>query len=461
MKDLNGRIRQDRTMESEFKTIARREPKNPAMAVSWASIGLGSGLTAVACLVLLLAALWLARAPKVAPNAGLLSNSGSVEGDGLTNHEPAANLQTTAGQTATVGGASEAAQPIQPKELVSPPQPTPEARRLVDRLIHLEPSGGSLTEEQAAAWKQNLQDLIVQGAAGAAAIREFLAQNTEYDFGPGAKDLLGYGTARTAMIGALGEIGGPEAVNAMTEVLQTIADPQEIALLAQSLEKLEPGQHRQEVLEAARQTLGMASTQRLQLPDAAPLFEVLQKYGGVAAIADLEKAASQWNYYGAIALAQLPDDAGIPTLIQLAQDPKTSGGVRDATLQMLAQVSDRSPEARATLLALVPLNQMSLFTWQLVASSLAGDQVGLLNSAFEDHQALAQMSGLRTVATSDNQNYFAVPANLTAEQANQRIALIDDLLSGVSDPPIKRLLQQSKAALSNRLSHMPLAASGQ
>ena len=104
---------------------------------------------------------------------------------------------------------------------------------------------------------------------------------------------------------------------------------------------------------------------------------------------------------------------------------------------------------------------MSLFTWQLVASSLAGDQVGLLNSAFEDRQALAQTSGLRTVATSDNQNYFAIPTNLTADQANERIALIDDLLSGVSDLQVRQLLQQSKTALSNRLSQVPLAASGQ
>lgn len=441
-------------MGSDIKATARREPRHTGRTNRPASFGLRSGLAAMVCLMLLLAVLWLVRAPKLTSGD---SNSGPVQGDPLANPGSTATIQTAAGQDAAVA----AAQSIPPSESVAPPVATLEARRLVESLIHLEPAAGVLTQEQAAAWKQNLQDLIAQGRAGAAAIREFLAQNREYDFGPGAKEVLGYDTARTAVLGALAEIGGPEAVRAMTEVLQTIADPREIALLAQSLEKLEPGQHRQEVLEAARQTLSMASTQRLQLPDAAPLFEVLQKYGGTAAIADLERAAGQWNYYGAIALAQLPNDAGIPTLVQLAQDSKTSGNVRDATLQMLAQVSDRSSEARATLLALGRHTQMSLFTWQLVASSLAGDQVGLLNSAFEDRQALARTSGLRTVATSDNQNYFAVPANLTAEQANQRIALIDELLSGMSDPQIKQLLQQSKTALGNRLSHVPLAVSGQ
>ena len=246
----------------------------------------------------------------------------------------------------------------------------------------------------------------------------------------------------------------------MTDVLQASADPREIALLAQDLEHLEPGQHRQEVLDAARQTLEMASAQRLEMPDAAPLFEVLQKFGGPAVVTDLERAASQWNYYGTISLAQLPDNAGVPALVELAQDPKTSSNVRDATLQMLAQVSDRSPDARATLLALGRMNQWSLFTWQTVASSLTGDQVGLLNSAFEDHQALVGISGLRTVSTSDNQNFFAFPSILTPDQATQRLSFIDDLLSAIGDPAVREVLQRSRTVLMNRI-HPLAAALGQ
>jgi len=239
-------------------------------------------------------------------------------------------------------------------------------------------------------------------------------------------------------------------VNAMGTVLQTTTQPREIALLAQDLEQLEPGQHRDQVLDAARQTLDMASTHKLEMPDVAPLFEVLQRYGGQTALGDLVKASTQWNYYGTIALAQLPDEAGIPSLVQLAQNPGTTPSVREATLQALAEVADRSAEARSALLNLARLNLVTPFSWQMVASSLAGDQVGLLNSAFENHQALSQVSGLRTVATSDNQNFFAAPASLTPEQASQRIALIDELLAGTSDAAAAQALQQSRALLSKR-----------
>ena len=344
---------------------------------------------------------------------------------------------------------------------LSKPEPTPESRRLVASLVYLEIGQGGLTPEQAAAWKQSLQQLIEQGPAGVAAISEFLAQNREYSFGPGAANLLGYGSARNALIGTLAQMGSPEALNALTTVLQTTADPREIALLAQDLEQLAPGQHRPDVLEAVRQTLQLATAHKLEMPDAAPLFEVLQRYGGSDVVEDLVRASGQWNYYATIALAQLPDDAGIPSLVQLAQGNNTSASLREAAEQMLAQVSDRSTEARTALLAQARLNQVSKFTWQMIGSSLAGDQVGLLNSAFEDHQGLAQIAGLRTVATSDNQRFFAVPINLTPDQATQRVSFIDELLASTSDPAVAEILQRSKDLLRNRLSQPPLAAAGQ
>jgi hypothetical protein len=116
---------------------------------------------------------------------------------------------------------------------------------------------------------------------------------------------------------------------------------------------------------------------------------------------------------------------------------------------MLAQVSDQSPDARAALLSLARLNLISQFTWRMVAPILAGDQVGLLNSAFES-QVPQEVAGLRTTSTSDNQHFFAVPTTLTAEQASRRLEFIDQLLAGSSDPFAREALQQSKALLSRR-----------
>jgi len=410
-------------------------------------IRLGAGLLLIVCLVSIAAALWPARIPNAAPVPESASST-----PGHSAEEP--NSQVASSRPNTFGAASSlasaAASPAQTPAPGRQLQPTPESRRLVQSLVHLDSTDGSLTAEQAPAWKQNLQQLVQQGALAVPAIEEFLAHNTEFNFSLASRQLLGYDSARMALLNCLAQIGGSDALNAMTTVLQTTAQPREIALLAQDLEQLEPGQHRDQVLDAARQTLDMASSHKLEMPDVAPLFEVLQKYGGQTVVGDLEKVTAQWNYYGTIALAQLPDGAGIPSLVQMAQNPNTSAAVRDGSLQALAEVSDRSADARSALLALARLNLVSTFTWQMVASTLAGDQVGLLNSAFEDHQTLPQVSGLRTVATSDNQNFFAMPASLTPEQANQRIALIDELLSGTSDPAATQALQQSKALLSRR-----------
>jgi len=252
------------------------------------------------------------------------------------------------------------------------------------------------------------------------------------------------------MFDALSQIGGPEGVAALTGVLRTTAEPLEIALLAQDLEKLEPQQHQVEALNAARQAIEIASGHKLEATDAAPLFEVLQKYGGVAVVNDLEKTTGQWNYYGAIALAQLPDGAGVPSLVQIAQDAKAADGTREAAFQMLAQVSDQSPEARVALIEQARLGTISEFAWRILTPVLGGDQVGFLNSAFDHQQGLPQVGGLRTTGTSDNQNFYTLPSSLTPDQATQSIGLIDELLSATTNPTAKELLEQQKTTLSRR-----------
>ena len=67
-------------------------------------------------------------------------------------------------------------------------------------------------------------------------------------------------------------------------------------------------------------------------------------------VPELEETTGKWKYYSAMALAQLPDGAGVPSLIRMAQDPNEAGkGILDVVLQTLAQVSTQYPEARAAL----------------------------------------------------------------------------------------------------------------
>ena len=335
-------------------------------------------------------------------------------------------------------------------EAVAQPEPTPEMRQLVDSLVRLQPPNGILTDQFATGWKENLQRLVQLGPVAIPAIQEFLAKDLDYIFGDTGRQLLGYTSARAAMFDALAQIGGPGAVGAMTTTLQTTADPREIALLAQDLDSLEPQQHHDEVLNAARQALELASSHKHDTADPAPLFEVFEKYGGATMASELVKSAGQWNYYATMALAQLPEGAGIPGLVQIAEDPKATGATREAALQMLAQASDNSPEARAALVAQARQNVISEFAWRILAPMLGGNQIGFVNSAFEHPEGLPQLGGLRTTSTSDNQNFFTVPGNLNTKQVGQRMALMNELLAATSNPEAKELLQQWKDSLSAR-----------
>jgi len=329
--------------------------------------------------------------------------------------------------------------------------PTAETRELVQNLVQLQATDGVLTQEQAAEWKENLHKLIMQGAVAVPAVREFLAKNMELDFGEGGSDLFGYATARTAMIDALVKIGGPEAIATMAEALQTTADPREIALLAQGLEKLDPVQHRKEALDAARQTLAMAAEDQLADRDVAPLFEVFQNYGDASAAPDLKNAADRWNYYAVVALAQLPEGAGVPSLIEMVQ---SMSGPRLNTLELLAQVSSQYPEARAALLDLARADKILSSEWAYLAPMLAGDQYHFQGSVLDN----SLPGGVANAATaghvlSGNQNFYTAPSagGLTPERAEQQMALIDELGGLTTDPTAVRALQLARDLVSRRI----------
>jgi len=321
---------------------------------------------------------------------------------------------------------------------------------LVNSLVNLEPEGGVLTQEQAAAWKENLQQLIQHGPEAVPAIAEFLARNTEFDFGQGGLELFGYASVRVALFDALAQIGGAEAVSALAGVLQTTADPREVALLAQSLEKLDPAQHRQEALDAARQTLAMADEGRLPDRDVAPLFEVLQNYGDASVAADLKNAAGQWNYYAAVALAQLPDGVGISSLIEMAQ---SMTGPSLNALEMLAELSGQYPEANAALLEMARSNKISPNQWPYLTPLLAGDQYHYQGSVLDASMPAGTVRQMRSGhVLFGNQRFYTAPApnGLTPERINQQTGLIEELLAATTEPGAVQALEQAKGLLAQR-----------
>jgi hypothetical protein len=442
-------------MKSDAHRTDRRLGKADADHRVRPSIRIAVVLAAGLCALALIAPLRSARAPRSATEPASALPPATEESASLPDGAP---QRVQDKESANDIASTPLSAPAHPAPPAFHPEPTPETRQLVSTLVSLELTNGVLTDQRAAAWKQNLRQLVEYGPAAVPAIQEFLATKLDVALGDDGRQMLGYSSVRASMFDALAQIAGPEAVAALSGTLQTTAAPMEIALLAQDLDKLEPQQHQEEALNAARQALGAAGSHKLETADVAPLFEVLQKYGGAGVVPELEKATGQWNYYGTIALAQLSDGAGIPSLVQIAQDPKAESTTRDAALQMLAQVADQSPKARAALVGQARLNAISEFAWRLLAPVLGGDQVGFRNSAFEHPQGLPQVGGQRTTLTSDNQNFYASPASLTPEQTAQRVTLMDELLSATSNPTAQEVLQEWKSPLMLRLSQLSAAA---
>jgi hypothetical protein len=324
---------------------------------------------------------------------------------------------------------------------------------MVGRLSRLAQAGQQMTGEQISEWQENRTKLLQMGREAVPAIAEFLQQSKDVDFGPEARQALGFGSARTAMFDALQQIGGSEALGAVLQTLQTTADPKEIALLARNLAQLEPEQHQAEILSAVREALNMAANKNLEGSDVGPLFEVLQKFGGAGAVSDLEQAAGQWKYYAAMALAQLPDGAGIPALARMVQDPNgASKGTRDAALQMIAQMASQYPDARAALLEQVRSEKVAPNLWPYLTGPLAGEQFQVQDSVFDSPTSLVNGSDLKTTHIAfGNQNFISAPAaNFTPEQITQQMALIDELLAATSNPAALQALQQARSLLAKR-----------
>src|SRR5215472_18985974 len=109
-----------------------------------------------------------------------------------TSPAPSSQLATTDSLQNTRAGESRPATPQFTHAVPAPPpppasvlalprsEPTPYARQLAGSLSAFDASSGPLTPERAGQWKQTLQQLVQQGSAGAAAIREYLEKNTDW-----------------------------------------------------------------------------------------------------------------------------------------------------------------------------------------------------------------------------------------------------------------------------------------
>lgn len=368
------------------------------------------------------------------------NSSNSTQTQQPSNHEPAPAVHSVP---------TPAKSPTQS----STKESTPHARELVSKLTQIDVTHGPLTPEQATAWKETLKQLIGQGTAAVPAIREFLKKNIDLDFDQaGFSTATGVSSLRLAMLDALQQIGGPEAIATLDQTLQTTADPAELATLAKFLESSEPEKHRTAVLTAAREALAMAASDQWDGRDVSPLFEILKTYGGAQAAADLEPYANTWFDYTPVTLAELPDGAGIATLIELAQnaDGKVKVG-RDIYQRMLAQVAVQYPSAADALVKQTRADQIGMGAWPGVGAALIGATLRLAKPLLEPSATPPNTRLFHVVL--GNQNYIEVPPSpgLTANDLGDRVRLIDKLLGVTSNPVAIDALEAARVTLSARL----------
>lgn len=331
---------------------------------------------------------------------------------------------------------------------------SPYTRQLVTGLTNIDFTHGPITEEQANQWKQTLQTLTAQGAAAVPAIREFLQQNQEVNFGA-IGSTLGQTSMRAAFINALGQIGGPEATTALVQTLQSSTLPSEIAQLAQVLDQQAPGQYRQQTISAINEVLNMASSGQLPANwDVGTLFKVLQTYGDSSTAPAIEQLQNSWRYYATMSLAGMQSGQGVPVLVQEVQDP-TAGSKRDFAFQMLAQVASQYPDAGAALLEKAKADQIPDAAWRKIAMGLAGDQYVIGEPPGGNGPNSDVLPGLKTYhINGGNQNFYSLPLTPDA-QIQERIAMIDQLLGTTSNPTAISVLQSARASLTGMAAKSP------
>jgi hypothetical protein len=331
---------------------------------------------------------------------------------------------------------------------------------ILNELLQANVGQAPLTPQQAEALNAKMREIIAQGSAAVPAIREFLARNVDLTFAEENRGRsLSYNSLRSGLLDALRRIGDPESIAALSEVLRTTAEPAEVAQIARNFESMAPGEHRQEIVEAARETLAMAADRQITNRDMAPVFQLLQGFEAADVVPILQEAAPQFRYYSTLALAGLPDGQGVPALIQMAEsgnDPRSS--LNNFALLVLSQIADKYPEAQNALLAEASANAISDNLWRLLGRSLAGEQmqIGRPLQQLSTPEGAPNQTGVQGVTTYDDgsssQSYYSLPVAQTwsQDQINQRVALIDHMLAVNPNSTAMTYLQNARATLTGR-----------
>jgi hypothetical protein len=317
------------------------------------------------------------------------------------NVEPVPILKAPILSAPSVATATVAAEPVpMSPELLTPQQ-------LADELANI--GKGPITAEQAARFKADLKELVRRGAASVPAIQTLLQQNFDESFGDvKGGDQLGYSGLRSSLIDALNQIGGPTAQSALVDTMNSTAVPAELLQIAQDLDKQAPGQYNDEIVSNAQATLAMASAGQLGTnAEVGPAFRTMQNFGSANTTSDAANS-DPVDFYNAVQLANMPNGQGLSSLLQMQQD--STGTSQTIATDMIAQMAGQNDDALNALAQLAQNGQISQNEWMQLAPILGGAQYQM-NSAGTD--------------------YTVGSPNLTQDQINQRIQMLNTFMSFV------------------------------
>ncbi len=336
----------------------------------------------------------------------------------------------------------------EPTSSIRQPLASAQSQQALAHLVQNSDNPRTLTAQGAAEWKDNLSLLVSQGEIALPEIRDFLAKNQDVAFdAPSSRALLGYSTLRAGLFDALAQIGGESALTLLIETLHSTADPADIAALAHILETQAPGQFRQAAIDVARETLQEVARGTVNVTDVGPLFQVLQNYGDANVASEIGTLSSKWPYYSTVALAQLPDGAGIPTLVEQLQKSELTGESRNLNLRMLSQLGAQYPAAAAALLEQARQNQIPERAWRQIATGLAGDQFMLALDPSLTVPGMPTVPGLKTYHMQQgNENFVSLPVGDNG-MVSQRLDLIGQLLTATANPSAATALQTARDTL--------------
>ena len=317
-----------------------------------------------------------------------------------------------------------------------------------------------MTAKRAAYVGELLAGLRGRGAAAIPDIAAFLHRGADVDFATmRGGDRVGHRTLRLAMLDTLRDIGGSVAVGLTLETLDRTRAPLEVATLAHALEAEEPHVHRDDVLRAVDEALVRAEdAPEKHVPDVGPLFDVLRGYDVDEAVDLLQRSVPQWGEYALIALAGMPDGAGLPTVMALAETPDAPTADAALPVRILAQTSIDYPEAGDTLVGLARSGRIADELWAPMAEALSGKHLQFSHEMFDGTSLGDRDPSDGSAPRRPSRTFFVqwsnvrydengVAMNWSPEQLKRQLALIDDLLAVAPTETAVRALQRARTAL--------------